>query len=62
MNSIYVSYKCKNCKKEIILISDEVLDTLKRGYLACSHCSSKRLIVETKTDDLRECMKELMEA
>lgn len=38
-------------------MNDEVLNTLKHGgYLVCSHCSSKRLIIEKQTDDLRECM------
>lgn len=58
MSNIYVSYKCKSCNKEIILINDEVLSTIAKGsYLVCSHCSSKRLILEKSTDDLRECMK-----
>lgn len=57
MSNIYVSYKCRTCNKEIILMNDEVLNTLKHGgYLVCSHCSSKRLIIEKQTDDLRECM------
>lgn len=55
---IYISYKCRRCNKEIILITEDVEDTLKSNkYLSCSHCGSKKLYREKSTDDLRECMK-----
>lgn len=58
MESMYTSYKCKGCNKEIILITDEIHDSLKNNkYLACSHCGSKKLIKELVTDDLREVAK-----
>lgn len=58
MESMYTSYKCKSCNKEIILITDEIHDSLKNNkYLACSHCGSKKLIKELVTDDLREVAK-----
>lgn len=58
MGSMYTSYKCKSCNKEIILITDEIHDSLKNNkYLACSHCGSKKLIKELVTDDLREVAK-----
>ena len=59
MEGIYKYYICKGCRKEIILISDEVATTLKSGkYLSCSHCGSRQLIQGGEADDLRDCMKE----
>lgn len=59
MSKIYTSYKCKRCRKEIILLTDEVESTKREGkYLCCSHCGSKYIIREKETDDLRECMGE----
>lgn len=57
MKEYYVSYNCKSCHKTTILLTDEVDDTVKHGkYTACSHCGSKRIFEEKKTNDLRECM------
>ena len=59
MSNIYVSYKCKNCRKTIILLNDEMINTISNDkYLVCSHCSSKRLVLGNSTDDLRECMED----
>ncbi len=53
----YIAYKCETCKKETILIKDQVKNTFdKKRYIVCSHCSSKNLKVEKTTDDLREVM------
>jgi DNA-directed RNA polymerase subunit RPC12/RpoP len=58
MLKIYTCYKCKRCKRETILLTEEVETTKKEGkYLCCSHCGCKRLIKEKETDDFRECMK-----
>ncbi|WP_252235555.1 hypothetical protein [Clostridium sp. CH2] len=58
MKEIYISYHCNNCGKTNILITDEIEDTLKKDkYLSCSHCGSKRIFEEKKTNDLRKCMK-----
>lgn len=58
MEELYVSYKCKGCNKETILITDDVAKTISTGrYISCAHCGSKKLIKEKATDDLRECMK-----
>ena len=57
MNEIYTSYHCNKCKKTTILLTDEVDDSKRNGnYLSCSHCGSKRINVENKTNDLRKCM------
>lgn len=59
MKSIYTSYKCKKCKNEMILITDEIEKTKSDGrYLSCAYCGSKRIIKENETNDLRDCMKE----
>lgn len=59
MKSIYTNYKCKKCKNEMILITDEIEKIIADGrYLSCAYCGSKRIIKESEIDDLRECMKE----
>lgn len=57
MEGYYTGYSCKYCKKETILITEEVKKTLAYGkYISCSHCGCKNLILGKVTDDLRECM------
>lgn len=58
MLNIYTSYKCKMCKLEFILLSEDVDKMAKGRYLACSYCSSKRVNKENAADSLRECMRE----
>lgn len=56
---MYTIFKCKSCNKEIILLTEEVMDSqFKRQYISCSHCGSKKLRKEKATDNLKECMKE----
>ena len=58
MESIYISYTCAKCKKTIILLREEVDDTKnKNKYLACAHCGSKRIYIESQENDLRKCMR-----
>ena len=54
MLSIYTSYKCRTCKKDFIVITEEID---KNRYLVCPHCSSQRVGKEKATDNLKECMK-----
>lgn len=59
MRKIYMSYRCSKCKKEVILITDEVESSVKNNrYIACPYCNSQKLIKTNETDDLRECMQE----
>ena len=59
MLKIYSGYKCRTCKNEIILLTEQVEKQAKDNrYLACPYCNSKRLSEEIATDDLRECMNE----
>ena len=59
VESIYTSYRCKRCKKEMILIAEEERQTLKEGhYISCSHCGSKHVVKETTTDNLKELISE----
>lgn len=55
MLSIYTSYKCRTCKKEFIVMAEEIN---KDRYLVCPHCSSQKVDKGKSTDDLRECMQE----
>lgn len=58
MESIYKIFKCKRkrCRKETILLTEEVSDTIKKGgYISCSHCGAK--VEESEpTNNLKECM------
>jgi DNA-directed RNA polymerase subunit RPC12/RpoP len=58
MLNIYTSYKCRTCKLEFVLLSEDVDKMAKGRYLACPYCNSKRVTKENSTDDLREIMKE----
>lgn len=58
MLNIYTGYKCRACKLEFVLLSEDVDKMAKGRYLACPYCNSKRVSKENSTDDLRECMRE----
>lgn len=57
MKGYYTSYECRRCRKETILITEELKKTLVAGqYISCAHCGCKNLGEEKVTEDLRECM------
>lgn len=57
MEEFYEVYKCKRCKKEVILIADEVGDAIRKSkYISCSHCGSKEIAKDISVNDLRRCM------
>lgn len=57
MESMYSSYLCRKCKKETLLITSEVEDTLRnKNYISCSHCGSKNIKKQNETDSFKECM------
>ena len=59
MEKIYTTFLCERsrCKKETILVTEEVEDTLKKGgFISCSHCGCKKVTQISATDDLRKCM------
>ncbi|MBX4259753.1 hypothetical protein KTC96_24825 (plasmid) [Clostridium estertheticum] len=58
MLGMYTSYKCKTCKLEFVLLSEDVTKMAKDRFLACPYCNSKRVIVENTNDSLKECMNE----
>jgi len=56
MLSIYTSYKCRTCKKEFVLLSDDI-NTMDAGrYIVCPYCNSKRISKQNINDSLKECM------
>lgn len=55
MSKEYLILKCNSCKKTTIVLCDEVN---RKGFLVCSHCSSKRVKVASANDSLKDCMKE----
>lgn len=55
MQYIYQVYRCQNCHKDIILITDDVENNEKRGrYIGCAFCGSRKLSKFKETNDLRE--------
>jgi DNA-directed RNA polymerase subunit RPC12/RpoP len=56
MLSIYTSYKCRTCKLEFILLSEDVDKMAKGRYLVCPYCNSKRVDKENASNNLKECM------
>ncbi|MBE1304551.1 hypothetical protein G4W71_11010 [Clostridium botulinum] len=56
MLSIYTSYICCICRKEFVLLSEELENT--KGYLVCPYCSSRKVKKENIADNLKECMSE----
>lgn len=59
MLDIYTSYKCRSCKKEFVLLTEDVEKQLKLDrYLSCPYCSSHRVNKENIASSLKECMKE----
>ena len=58
MKSIYISYKCDMCKKEMVLLQEDVDKAKKKGrYLSCAFCNSKHLRKEKECDSIKQCMK-----
>lgn len=51
---IYTSLKCKNCGKDIILLSDQLLST--DNHIGCPYCSSRKITVNDGADNLKELM------
>lgn len=43
MLNIYTSYKCKTCKLEFVLLSEDVDKMAKDRYLTCTYWNSKRV-------------------
>ncbi len=56
MLSIYTSYVCCSCRKEFVLLSEDI-ESLK-GYLVCPYCSNRKVKKENIADNLKECMSE----
>ena len=58
MLSIYTSYKCNSCRKQLVLLTEEVESMSNDKYLACSYCGSRRIKKQKVNDSLKECMSE----
>ena len=53
MSKYYSIYKCIKCKREEILINDD----LKNIEPRCAYCSSKKVIEEGQYSSLKECLR-----
>jgi len=58
MPSIYTSYTCARCKKQLVLLTEEVENMSKDKFLACPYCGCKHIKKQNENDSLKECMKE----
>ncbi|NFH34358.1 hypothetical protein FDC49_18035 [Clostridium sporogenes] len=56
MLNVYSSFLCKSCKKEFVLLSEELESA--NGYLVCPYYSSRKVKKEDIADNLKECMNE----
>jgi DNA-directed RNA polymerase subunit RPC12/RpoP len=56
--SMYTGYKCKTCRFEFVLLSEDIQLQPKDRYIACPFCGSRHIVVENAADDLKEIMKE----
>lgn len=53
----YTSYKCKTCKKEFVLLTEDLLDIKINGrFIVCPYCSKRTIEKLKETDSLKECM------
>ena len=57
INGMYTIYTCSKCRKDMILITEEVESTVRDGkYISCSHCGSKKMKEQQATDSFKQCM------
>lgn len=58
MKSNYTGYRCCRCKREIILLTEDIYNAKACGnYLSCAFCGSKKIKKEKEADAVKECMK-----
>ena len=49
-----MSYECRTCKKEFVLLTKDVKEQLERNrYLVCPYCSSHRVSKENISHSLK---------
>ena len=58
MLSIYSSYICCSCRKEFVLLTEDVQSMDRNRYLVCPYCSSQKIRKQHMADNLKECMQE----
>ena len=55
----YKNFICKSCDKQVILLEDDINDNeIKKRYISCPYCGSKRIKLENTSDSIKDCMKE----
>lgn len=53
---MYISYVCGTCRKEFVLLTEDVEQLPASRYIACPYCNSKHIKKENTADSLKECM------
>ena len=55
----YKNFICKSCDKQVILLEDVIKDNeIKKRYISCPYCGSKRIHEENTSDSIKDGMKE----
>lgn len=53
----YSIYKCRSCKKEFVLVNDDIESNIRQGkYISCPYCGIKKIAKGKESDSLKECM------
>lgn len=54
---MYMTFQCKKCGKEFILITEQYIDNMNKDkYISCAYCGSDNVNVEGKYDGLNKCI------
>ena len=55
----YITYVCRSCNKEFILLTHELESNLRQGkYVSCCYCGDRQVRTVNESDSIKECMKE----
>lgn len=58
MLSMYSGYRCKTCKLEFVLLTEDIQKMDKDRYIACPYCNSRNVSTTKVCDNLQELMRE----
>lgn len=55
----YITYVCRSCNKEFILLTHELESNIRQGqHISCCYCGDIQVKKVNESDSIRECMKE----
>lgn len=54
----YKNFICKSCNKQVILLDDDIKDNeIKKRYISCPYCGSRKIHEENSSNSIKDCMK-----